>query len=92
MFVVEVAKVNALVRFGIVLVEEAKYLKFNVGADDDPYRMMSESKKAPPFTLNFSAGVEVPSPTRSVAVESVVNPPEELHGEGQTLFCWVQIR
>ena len=84
---VEVAKVKAEVRLGIVEVEEAKYLKFKVGADDDPYRIMSESKKMPPLTESFSAGVVVPMPTRSVAVERVVNPPEELQGEGQTLFC-----
>ena len=83
---------NAEVRLGIVEVEEAKYLKFKVGAEDDPYLMMSESKNAPPFTLNFSEGVEVPIPTRSVAVDKVVNPPDELHGEGQTLFCCVQMR
>ena len=49
-------------RSGIVEVEEVKYLKFNVGAEDVPKRIMSESKKAPPFTENVSAGVEVPMP------------------------------
>ena len=76
----------------MVEVEEAKYLKFKVGWDDDPYLMISESKKAPPLIESFSAGVVVPMPTRSVAVERVVNPPDEDQGEGQTLFCWVQIR
>ena len=66
--VVEVANVNAEVRLGIVEVEEAKYLKFKVGAEDDPYLMMSESKNAPPLIESFSAGVEVPIPTRSKVV------------------------
>ena len=81
------ANVKAEVRLGIVEVEEAKYLKFKVGAEDDPYRMISESKRMPPLIESFSAGVVVPIPTRSDAVERVVNPPEEVHGEGQTLFC-----
>ena len=85
--VVEVANVKAEVRLGIVEVEEAKYLKFKVGAEDDPNLIISESKKIPPLTESFSAGVVVPMPTRSVAVERVVNPPDEVQGEGQTLFC-----
>ena len=82
---------NALVRFGIVLVEEAKYLKFNVGADDDPYRMMSESKNAPPLRENLSAGVEVASPRKLVAVLRVTFDPVSMNGPHRSLNC-VQMR
>ena len=67
-----------------------KYLIVREAAEEEEILMMSESKKIPPLIESFSAGVEVPMPTRSVAVERVVNPPDEVQGEGQTLFCWVQ--
>ena len=61
---VEVANVKAEVRLGMVEVEEAKYLKFKVGAEEEPNLIMSESKKAPPLTESFSAGEEVAIPMR----------------------------
>ena len=88
----EVAKEKTFfVRLGIVDVDEVKYLKFNVGADDDPNRIMSESKKMPPLTESFSPGVEVPNPTRSVVVVRVTLGDVRVQGEGQTLFWAVQI-
>ena len=85
---VEVAKENAfLIKSGIVVVALEKYLMVREAAEEEEILMISESKYTPPFTESFSAGVVVPIPTRSDAVERVVNPPEEVHGEGQTLFC-----
>ena len=82
---------NALVRLGIVEVEEAKYLKLRVRAEDDPYLMMSESKNTPPLMESFSAGVEVPSPTKLVAVRKVTFDPVSVKGE-QISLNWVQKR
>ena len=84
----EVAKEKAfLIKSGIVVVALEKYLMVREEAEEEEILIISESKKAPPMMLNFSAGVVVPMPTRSVAVERVVNPPDEVQGEGQTLFC-----
>jgi hypothetical protein len=83
--VVEVAMVKAEVRFGIVEVEEAKYLKFKVGAEEEPNLIISESKKAPPLRESFSAGVEVPNPRKSVAVRKVTLLPALVKGEQMSL-------
>ena len=70
---VDVAKLKEfLIKSGMVVVALEKYLIVREAAEEEEMRMISESKKAPPFTLNFSPGVEVPSPTRSVAVRKVV--------------------
>ena len=43
--------------------------------------MMSESKKAPPLILNFSEGVEVPSPRKLVEARNVTFDPASVNGE-----------
>ena len=69
-----------------------KYLMVREAAEEEEMRMISESKKRPPLTLNFSAGVEDPMPTRSDAVRKVVYPPEEVNAPPtQTPFSCVQI-
>jgi len=91
--VVEVAKLKLfLMRSGIVVVALEKYLMVKLAAEEEEMRMMSESNITPPLMLNFSAGVEVPSPTRSVVVRKVVYPPLEVKAPPtQTPFSWVQI-